>query len=76
MLLADLLERNSIKSSINLNNEPPVSRQAAADHLGISKPTLDNLIKTGQLPAFNIGRQVRIKWSDIEAYVNKKGAAI
>ena len=52
--------------------KPPATRQEACRYLNISLPTLDHLISTGQLSAFNIGRQVRVRWHDIEAYVNKK----
>jgi excisionase family DNA binding protein len=52
-------------------SEAPATRQHAASYLGVSLPTLDKLINSGQLKAFNIGRQVRIKWTDIQAYVNK-----
>ena len=58
------------------HSEAPASRQHAASYLGVSLPTLDKLINSGQLKAFNIGRQVRIKWDDIQEYLNKKGAAI
>jgi excisionase family DNA binding protein len=51
----------------------PATRQEACKFLSISLPTLDKLIASGQILTFNIGRQVRIRWADIEAYVNKKG---
>ena len=54
--------------------KPPATRQEACRYLNISLPTLDHLISSGQLAAFNIGRQVRLRWPDIEAYINKKGA--
>lgn len=51
----------------------PATRQEACKFLNISLPTLDKLISSGQILTFNIGRQVRIRWADIEAYVNKQG---
>lgn len=54
--------------------KPPATRSQAKEFLNISLPTLDILLKTGQIPSFKIGRQVRINWSDLEAYVLKKGA--
>lgn len=52
---------------------PPATRKEAADFLGLSLPTLDTLIKTDQLKAFNIGRQIRVNWNDLEAFLNEKG---
>lgn len=48
----------------------PATRQQAAKFLNVSLPTLDKLIRSNQLTSFNIGRQIRIKWADLEAYVN------
>ncbi|RKR83310.1 excisionase family DNA binding protein [Mucilaginibacter gracilis] len=74
-LINHLIEgRSPINVSAN-STEPPATRGHAASYLGISLPTLDNLIKSGQIKSFNIGRQVRIKWADLEAYVNGKGVS-
>ncbi len=55
------------------STRPPATRKEASIFLGVSLPTLDILIKTNQLQAFNIGRQVRINWNDLESFLNKKG---
>ena len=73
--LIDVLSELKLIQLPETEAKAPVSRQEACKYLNISLPTLDSLINTGQLTAFNIGRQVRIRWQDIEAYVNKKGAA-
>ena len=53
-----------------------ITRQDAADRLGISLPTLDGLIRRGQLPAFRIGpRIVRIEEKDLDAYVAARQVA-
>lgn len=44
-----------------------VSRQEAAKSLGISLPTLDNLIKDGTLRAVKAGRRVVIKETEIQS---------
>jgi len=74
-LINHLINTGSPANNVPANAQPPATRQLAADHLGVSLPTLDKLVNSGQLISFNIGRQVRIRWPDIEAYVNKKGAA-
>lgn len=50
----------------------PASIKEACEFLGISHPTLNVLIKTGQLKSFNIGRHVRINWHELERFVNEK----
>jgi excisionase family DNA binding protein len=74
-LINHLISAGSSANTTPVNAQPPATRQLAADHLGVSLPTLDKLINSRQLKAFNIGRQVRIKWDEIQEYVNKKGAA-
>jgi excisionase family DNA binding protein len=72
-LLEIFVEQGIIKPATKEERQrPPANRTTAAAYLGISLPTLDILFKTGQIPRFNIGRQVRVKWEDLEAYVNKK----
>lgn len=53
-----------------------ITRQQAAELLGISLPTLDGLIRRGQLPASRIGsRIVRIDERDIEGYLSARRVA-
>ncbi len=51
---------------------PLLTKVEAAKILGISLPTLDQLIKSNQLKVFRIGRHVKLKNIDIEEYLNKK----
>ncbi|WDF79541.1 helix-turn-helix domain-containing protein [Mucilaginibacter sp. KACC 22773] len=51
----------------------PANKKEAAAYLGISESTLNTMISVGTIPYFKIGRKVRFKWRDIEAYVNSKG---
>lgn len=50
--------------------KPTATRKEASDYLNISLPTLDTLIRTNQLEAFRIGRQVRITWKEIYRFRN------
>ena len=53
-----------------------ITRQQAAERLGISLPTLDGLIRRGQLPASKVGaRIVRIDERDIETYLAARRVA-
>ncbi|HVM21481.1 MAG TPA: helix-turn-helix domain-containing protein [Egibacteraceae bacterium] len=46
-----------------------MSSQAAADHLGITTRTLYRLVDEGQLPAYKIGRVLRLQRTDVEAFI-------
>lgn len=68
--------RNVLKDYVPVDNnasKAPADKKEAASYLNISITTLDQLLKSAQLPSFKIGRQVRIRWSDLESYVNQKG---
>ncbi|MBM3715152.1 MAG: helix-turn-helix domain-containing protein [Actinobacteria bacterium] len=43
-----------------------VSTTVAADHLGISRPTLMKMIRQGDVRARLVGSHHRLKWSDVE----------
>ena len=49
-----------------------VSTTVAADHLGVSRPTLMKMIRDGRLPAHLVGSHHRVKWSDLEAFENSR----
>lgn len=46
----------------------------AARYLGITTRTLYRLIDSGDLPAYKLGRVIRLKRSDVEAFI--EGARI
>ncbi|OOQ57123.1 helix-turn-helix domain-containing protein [Mucilaginibacter pedocola] len=54
-------------------DRPAANKKEAAAALRVSLSTLERLIKSGEVPIFNIGKKVFIKNADIEAYLNKKG---
>jgi excisionase family DNA binding protein len=43
--------------------------QEAARHLGITARTLYRLIDTGEIPAYKLGRVLRVKLSDVETFL-------
>lgn len=46
-----------------------LSSKAAAARLGITPRTLYRFIDEGQLPAFKFGRVLRLKKTDVDAYI-------
>ena len=45
--------------------------QEAADRLRVTRMTIYNLIKAGELPTIHVGRAVRIRNIDIEHYIER-----
>ena len=46
-----------------------LSTEAAARRLGVTPRTLYRFVNEGQLPAFRFGRVIRLKKSDVDAYI-------
>lgn len=58
-----------------MSNENSYTTEEIAKLLRISKLTVYDLIKKGELPAYRVGRQMRVDASDLEAYKERaKGA--
>ena len=49
-----------------------LTRPEVGDRLGVSLSTVRRLIASGDLRAFNIGRQVRILESEVDRYVARQ----
>lgn len=50
-----------------------LSSEAAAEMLGVSRPTLYKRINDGLIPAYRMGRLVRLRRSDVEEYLRVGG---
>ena len=46
-----------------------LSTQQAAEQLGITPRTLYRLIDHGELPGYRIGRVIRLKATDVDAFI-------
>jgi excisionase family DNA binding protein len=53
---------------------PLLSKEDAADVLGLSPRTVDTLIHSGELPSLKVRRRRRIRPADLEAYIERQGA--
>ncbi len=42
-----------------------------AEKLGVVKETIYRLIKKGELPCHQVGRAMRIRWTDVEEYLKR-----
>lgn len=54
-----------------MDRKTSLSTQEVAEILDISKNTVYELIKRGELPSYRIGRKVRVDFQDVEYYKNK-----
>ncbi|WP_333858926.1 helix-turn-helix transcriptional regulator [Clostridium sp.] len=54
-----------------MKDKTSLSAQEVAELLDISKNTVYDLIKKGELPSYRIGRKVRVDIEDVEYYKNK-----
>lgn len=50
-------------------HDPWNNRRQVAEALGVSERTVTRLVNAGQLPATRVGSQLRIRTSDLEAYL-------
>ena len=46
--------------------------QEVSELLKITKNTVYELIKRGELPSYKIGKKIRIDMHDVEAYINNQ----
>jgi excisionase family DNA binding protein len=46
-----------------------ITRQQAAAWLSVTTQTIDKLVRQSKLTAYRVGRCVRLRWSDVMAYV-------
>ncbi|ASS67991.1 MULTISPECIES: helix-turn-helix transcriptional regulator [unclassified Paenibacillus] len=54
-----------------MNQEPSYTVEEVAQLLRISKLTVYDLVKKGRLPAYRVGKQMRVDATDLEAYKAK-----
>jgi excisionase family DNA binding protein len=58
-----------------LEKEGILTSREACELLRISRPTLRNLIKKGEISAFKIGNNWRIMRTELERYVREKSTS-
>lgn len=65
-LIAHVIEGAATRGSITVRAMPEeVSTTVAAHELGISRPTLMKLIRSGELPAHSVGSHTRLRYADV-----------
>ena len=56
--------------------EKLLTTQEVADHLGLTQRTIYTYIQSGSLRAVKVGREWRIKESELEAFINRGNGEI
>lgn len=52
--------------------EPYIDKTEVARRLGVQVRTIDNWMRQGKIVYFKIGRAVKFKWSDVEAFMRDR----
>lgn len=69
-LFADLLQKLATGQRVEMQTvTQDLTTTEAARRLGVSRPTLVKLIKTGDLPAHKVGSHYRIDIADLQTYI-------
>lgn len=50
----------------------PATRKLAAEYLGVSVGTVDNLVRSKQLKPTRVGRTVRFRWEELDRFIAKR----
>jgi len=58
-----------------MNKKSALSAQDVADMLGVSKNTIYNMIKKGELTSYKVGRKVRFTEDEVKAFINRQSKA-
>lgn len=60
-----------IKEGGNVSQKKALSTQEVADLLHVSKSTIYNLIKSGEITSYKVGRKIRFSESDVQNYISR-----
>jgi putative molybdopterin biosynthesis protein len=59
-----------------MNKKSALSAQDVADMLGVSKNTIYNMIKKGDLTSYKVGRKVRFTEDEVKAFIKRSQAGL
>lgn len=65
---------NNINAGLNIMSKeqtPFMTAEEVSHLLGLKKSTIYALVKRGELPAYQFGKSVKFKRSDLEAYIER-----
>ena len=60
------------EQSATHDRRTPATRQTAAEYLGVSMGTIDNLVRSKQLKSCKVGRAIRFRWEALDEFINKR----
>ena|GEM_PF-1451551 len=70
--LMEVKSENAPNQSIAHDRKKPATREIAAEYLGVSTGTVDNLVRSKQLKVCRVGKAVRFRWEALDEFINKR----
>ena len=58
-----------------MSNKNALSTQDVANMLGVSKSTIYNMIRNGEITSYKVGRKVRFTEKDVQQYISRSSAS-
>lgn len=59
-----------------MSPEPYITKEQAAEHLGLSPRTLEKKVHARRIPFHKIGHLTRFRYSELDAWVAEQTAAV
>lgn len=75
-MLEELAQGHAVIVSTPEREDSELSTTAAAACLGMSRPTLINLLETGEIPYRMVGTHRRVRFSDVAAYKKRMAGPV
>jgi len=73
--LTTLVQSSSLpqqQQPITYDRRKPATREIAAEYLGVSMGTVDNLVRSKQLKVCKVGNAVRFRWEALDEFIQRR----
>lgn len=70
--LIEALHDQQPQQPATYDRRKPATRMLAADYLGVSVGTVDNLVRSNQLKSCKVGKAVRFRWESLDEFISTR----